>query len=50
MSYDGEMISDPQKEEGITKVEWLFPDEINSIKTTAWLSLMDIINSSVLRT
>jgi 8-oxo-dGTP pyrophosphatase MutT (NUDIX family) len=50
MSYDGEMISEPQKEEGITKVEWLFPDEINSIKTTAWLSLMDIINCSVLRT
>jgi 8-oxo-dGTP pyrophosphatase MutT (NUDIX family) len=49
MSYNGEMISKPQTNEGITKVEWLFPDEINYIKTNAWLSLMDIINTSVLR-
>jgi hypothetical protein len=27
----------------------LFPDDLNSIKTSAWLSLMEIINSSVLR-
>jgi 8-oxo-dGTP pyrophosphatase MutT (NUDIX family) len=50
MSYDGEMVMDPQLEEGITKVEWLFPDELNRIKTTAWLSLMELINSSILRT
>jgi 8-oxo-dGTP pyrophosphatase MutT (NUDIX family) len=50
MSYDGEMIMDPQLEEGITKIEWLFPDELNRIKTTAWLSLMELINSSILRT
>jgi len=50
MEYDGEMITEPQTEEGITKVEWLFPDELNKIKTTAWLSLMELINSSVLRT
>jgi hypothetical protein len=43
------MVTEPQTEEGITKVEWLFPDELNSIKNTAWLSLMDIINCSVLR-
>jgi 8-oxo-dGTP pyrophosphatase MutT (NUDIX family) len=49
MNYDGEMIIEPQKSEGITKVEWLFPDEINSIKSSAWLSLMDLINSSILR-
>ena len=50
MEYDGRMISDPQTEEGITKVEWLFPDELNRIKSNAWLSLMDLINSSILRT
>ena len=49
MDYNGEMITEPQREEGITKVEWLFPDELNSIKSNAWLSLMDIINSSILR-
>ena len=49
MKYDGEMIIEPQKSEGITKVEWLFPDELNSIKSSAWLSLMDLINCSILR-
>ena len=49
MKYDGEMIMEPQKSEGITKVEWLFPDELNSVKSSAWLSLMDIINCSILR-
>jgi 8-oxo-dGTP pyrophosphatase MutT (NUDIX family) len=49
MSYDGEMITEPQTSEGITKVEWLYPDELNVIKSNAWLSLMDLINSSVLR-
>lgn len=50
MHYDGEMITEPQIEEGITKVEWLLPDELNSIKSSAWLSLMEVINSSILRT
>ena len=49
MKYDGEMITEPQLSEGITKVEWLFPDELNSIKSTAWLSLMEVINCSILR-
>jgi 8-oxo-dGTP pyrophosphatase MutT (NUDIX family) len=49
MKYDGEMIMEPQKSEGITKVEWLFPDELNSKKSSAWLSLMDLINCSILR-
>ncbi|MBK7133318.1 MAG: NUDIX domain-containing protein [Bacteroidales bacterium] len=49
MQYDGEMITEPQVEEGITKVEWLLPDELNSLKTNAWLSLMDLINDSILR-
>jgi len=49
MKYNGKMLTDPQKSEGITKVEWLFPDELNSIKSSAWLSLMDLINSSILR-
>ena len=50
MQYDGEMVHEPQSEEGIAKVEWLFPDELNKIKRSAWLSLMDLINCSVLRT
>jgi 8-oxo-dGTP pyrophosphatase MutT (NUDIX family) len=50
MNYSGDLITDPQVEEGITKVEWLLPDEINYIKGTAWLSLMEVINSSILRT
>jgi len=49
MKYEGEMITEPQRSEGITKVEWLFPDELNSIKSSAWLSLMDLINNSILR-
>jgi 8-oxo-dGTP pyrophosphatase MutT (NUDIX family) len=49
MSYEGEMIQEPQASEGITKVEWLFPDELNIIKSSAWLSLMDLINCSILR-
>jgi 8-oxo-dGTP pyrophosphatase MutT (NUDIX family) len=50
MQYGGEMVTEPQADEGITKVEWLFSDELNKIKGSAWLSLMDIINSSILRT
>ncbi len=49
MKYEGEMITNPQLDEGITKVEWLFPDELNVLKSNAWLSLMDMINDSVLR-
>ena len=49
MKYDGEMITEPQTEEGITKAEWLLPDEFNNLKKSAWYSLMDILNSSVLR-
>jgi len=50
MEYDGAMIIEPQVEEGITKVEWLSPDELSKIKRDAWLSLMDVLNTSVLRT
>jgi len=49
MAYAGEMVTEPQTEEGITRVEWLYPDELNLIKDNAWLSLMDIINCSVLK-
>lgn len=49
MKYNGEMITEPQLTEGITKVEWLLPEEISSIKSDAWLSLMDLINISVFR-
>ncbi len=49
MEYSGEMITDPQVEEGITKVVWLHPDDLNKIKKDAWLSLMDLINVTVLR-
>jgi 8-oxo-dGTP pyrophosphatase MutT (NUDIX family) len=50
MKYGGPMITDPQIDEGITKVEWLSPDELSRIKGSAWLSLMDLINNSILRT
>jgi 8-oxo-dGTP pyrophosphatase MutT (NUDIX family) len=49
MDYDGPMISEPQVKEGITAVEWLLPDELSMIKSTAWLSLMDLINKSLTR-
>ncbi len=49
MYYDGPMIMEPQVKEGITAVEWLSPDELSKIKSSAWLSLMDLINTSVLR-
>ncbi len=48
MQYDGTMIIEPQTHEGITKVEWLWPEEISTIKNCAWLSLMDLINTSIL--
>ncbi len=48
MEYNGKMISEPQTGEGITSVEWLTPDELNKIKNSSWLSLMDFINSVVL--
>lgn len=50
MEYDGAMITEPQVEEGITRVEWLSADELSRIKSSAWLSLMDLINTSILRT
>jgi hypothetical protein len=49
MSYNGIMVTEPQVSEGITKVEWLSPDEISKIKKSAWLSLMDVIYSEILR-
>jgi len=49
MQYDGEMVSEPQNDENITRVDWLFPDELNRIKSSAWLSLMELINSSILK-
>jgi len=50
MKYYGTMVIEPQVEEGITKVEWLSPEELSKIKRDAWLSLMDVINTSVLKT
>ena len=49
MKYEGPMVTEPQIKEGITKVEWLLPDEISRIKSTAWLSLMDMINISIFK-
>lgn len=49
MEYDGIRISEPQIKEGITKVEWLRPKEISKIKDKAWLSLMDLINTSIFK-
>jgi 8-oxo-dGTP pyrophosphatase MutT (NUDIX family) len=49
MEYHGDMITEPQVNEGITKVEWLSPDELSKIKSCAWLSLMELLNTSVLK-
>ncbi len=49
MDYNGTMITAPQLKEGITRVEWLLPDEISKIKGSAWLSLMDMIYTSILK-
>jgi 8-oxo-dGTP pyrophosphatase MutT (NUDIX family) len=49
MKYDGPMIEEPQVREGITRVEWLLPEEICRIKGSAWLSLLDMINVSIFR-
>jgi len=47
MAYDGIVVTEPQIKEGITRVEWLLPEEISKIKSTAWFSLMDMINTSI---
>lgn len=44
MRYSGEMITEPQAEEGITHAEWLAPSEIAGIKTNTFQSLMDLLN------
>jgi 8-oxo-dGTP pyrophosphatase MutT (NUDIX family) len=49
MDYAGNMITEPQINEGITRVEWLLPEEICVIKSTAWLSLMDLINTAIFK-
>jgi len=49
MNYDGVMVTEPQLKEGITLIEWLLPEEISKIKSTAWLSLMDLINTSIFK-
>jgi 8-oxo-dGTP pyrophosphatase MutT (NUDIX family) len=49
MKYDGEMVTEPQIKEGITRIEWLLPEEISKIKSSAWLSLMDMINTSIFK-
>ncbi|MFZ0281761.1 MAG: NUDIX domain-containing protein [Bacteroidales bacterium] len=49
MTYDGSLLLEPQINEGITQVFWLSPDELSTIRDTAWLSLMDLINSSVFK-
>jgi 8-oxo-dGTP pyrophosphatase MutT (NUDIX family) len=44
MAYNGEMICDPQAEEGITAAQWLLPGEIAHIKANTWQSLIDLLN------
>ena len=44
MDYDGEMITEPQAEEGITHAEWLAPDKIAKIKSNTFQSLLDLLN------
>jgi len=43
MSYSGEMITEPQAEEGITHAEWLAPKEIAKIRDNTFISLMDLL-------
>jgi 8-oxo-dGTP pyrophosphatase MutT (NUDIX family) len=50
MDYNGVMVTEPQIKEGITRVEWLLPEELSKIKSTAWLSLTDLINTSIFKT
>ena len=45
MSYNGEMIENPQAEEGITEARWLKPEKICIIRQSAWHSLTDLINT-----
>ncbi len=47
MHYSGEMISAPDASEGITAVEWLRPDEASRIRERVWLSLLDVINTTM---
>jgi len=44
MSYAGEMITEPQAEEGITHAEWLDPSQIAKIKSNTFQSLIDLLN------
>jgi len=48
MAYDGEMITQPEKKEGITEVAWLMPEEVSRIRSEIWLSLADMINKVIL--
>jgi 8-oxo-dGTP pyrophosphatase MutT (NUDIX family) len=48
MSCDENIVLKPETDEGITQVEWLGAEEISKIKSTAWLSLADLINSTVI--
>jgi 8-oxo-dGTP pyrophosphatase MutT (NUDIX family) len=49
MEYSGTMNLKPQIEEGITMIKWLSPEELSWIKANAWLSLIDLINTSILK-
>ena len=49
MGYNGEMIMQPQAEEGISGVKWLLPEEFSALKSLTWLSLMDMLNLVVLK-
>lgn len=44
MKYSGEMITEPQAEEGITHAEWLLPAQIAGIKSNTYQSLLDLLN------
>ncbi|MGQ9620445.1 MAG: NUDIX hydrolase [Bacteroidales bacterium] len=48
MEYTGEMIRKPEAKELITEVEWLLPEEIPKIRPDVWLSLIDLINKSIM--
>lgn len=48
MNYDGDMLVSPQETEGITDARWLRPESVSIIRQSAWHSLTDLINSTIL--
>jgi len=46
--YNGTLDTKPQLEEGITKAEWVKPENIQQIALSSWPSLSEIFNKVML--